>query len=76
MYSKIVYISIYSQIVKYSKIRGGGPTAPISPSPYPQTKTPAAKLASQSDAHMKTEVEIKFLYYPLHIYRYALSCFT
>ena len=50
----------------YSKIRGEGLTAP--PSPLPQRKPPAAKFASQSDAHVKTDAEIKFLYYPLYIY--------
>ena len=68
IYSKIVYISIYSQIMIYSKIRGEGLTAP--PSPLPQRKPPAAKFASQSDAHVKTDAEIKFLYYPLYIYIY------
>ena len=52
----------------YSKIRGEGLTAP--PSPLPQRKPPAAKFASQSDAHVKTDAEIKFLYYPLYIYIY------
>ena len=53
----------------YSKIRGEGLTAP--PSPLPQRKPPAAKFASQSDAHVKTDAEIKFLYYPLYIYIYT-----
>ena len=48
----------------YSKIRREGLAAPI---PLPQTKPPAAKFASQSDAHVKTDAEIKFLYYPLYI---------
>ena len=49
----------------YSKIRREGLAAPI---PLPQTKPPAAKFASQSDPHVKTDAEIKFLYYPLYIY--------
>ena len=49
----------------YSKIRREGLAAPI---PLPQTKPPAAKFASQSDAHVKTDAEIKFLYYPPYIY--------
>ena len=52
----------------YSKIRGEELTAPIPPSPSPQRKPPAAKVASQTDAHVKTDAEIKFLYYPLYIY--------
>ena len=32
---------------------------PLPPNPL------AAKFASQSDAHMKTDAQIKFLYYPL-----------
>ena len=33
IYSKIVYITIYSQMMRYSKIRKEGLTAPIPPSP-------------------------------------------
>ena len=50
----------------YSKIRREGLTAPIPP--FPKENPPAAKFASQSDAHVKTDAEIKFLYYPLYIY--------
>ena len=35
------------------------------PAPSPPKKTPAAKFASQRDAHMRTDAQIKFLYYPL-----------
>ena len=42
----------------------------------PQKKTPAAKFASQGDAHIRTDAQIKFLYYPLvieyHLYASAL----
>ena len=30
-----------------------------------QKKNPAAKFASQDDTHMRTDTQIKFLYYPL-----------
>ena len=39
---------------------GGGFTAPSSPPP-----PPTEKFASQGDAHERTDVQIKFLYYPL-----------
>ena len=35
--------------------------------PSPPKKTPAAKFASQGDAHVRTDAQIKFLYYPLVI---------
>ena len=41
----------------YSKI--GGLTAPLPPNP------PAAMFASQGDAHVRIDAQIKFLYYPL-----------
>ena len=49
--------------VIYSEIGGGGSlkrglTAPTS-------NPPAAKVASQGDAHVRTDTQIKFLYYPL-----------
>ena len=44
--------------------------------PPPKKKTPAAKFASQGDAHVRTDAQIKFLYYPLvieyHLYASAL----
>ena len=33
--------------------------------PPPQKNNPAAKFTSQGDAHMRTNAQIKFLYYPL-----------
>ena len=33
---------------------------------HPQPPPPAAKFASQGDAHVKTDAQIKFLYYPLN----------
>ena len=36
----------------------------------PTPNTAAAKLTSQGDAHMRTDTQIKFLYYPLNIYIY------
>ena len=44
----------------YSKI-GGGSLQPPSPPQNP----PAAKLASQGDAYVRNNSQIKFLYYPL-----------
>ena len=32
--------------------------------PHPK-KLPAAKLSSKGDAHVRTDTQIKFLYYPL-----------
>ena len=46
---------------------GGGYSA--SP-PLPPKKNPAAKFASQGDAHVRTDAQSKFLYYPLS------RCFT
>ena len=40
----------------------GGFTAPPPPSP---TIPSAAKFASQGDAHVKTDAQIKFLYYSM-----------
>ena len=44
--------------------------------PPPKKKTPAAKFASQGDAHVRTDAQIKFRYYPLvieyHLYASAL----
>ena len=40
------------------------PTAP--PLPPQKKKTPAAKFTSQGDAHVRTNAQIKFLYYPLN----------
>ena len=38
------------------------------PLPLPSPTNPsAAKLASQGNVHVKTNAEIKFLYYPLHV---------
>ena len=53
--------SIYSKIVIYSKIRGGL-TAPPLPSP---ANLSATKFASQGDVNVRTDVQIKFLYYTL-----------
>ena len=50
----------------YSKIGGGlqrGLIAPPPPSPPPNP--PAAKFTSQGHAHLRTNTQIKFLYYPL-----------
>ena len=40
-----------------------GLSVPLHPQPTPP---PAAKFASQGDAHVKTDAQIKFLYYPLN----------
>ena len=40
-----------------------GLSVPLHPQPPPP---PAAKFASQGDAHVKTDAQIKFLYYPLN----------
>ena len=45
----------------YSEIGGGGLTAQ-------SLQPPAAKFQSQGDAHMRTNAQIKFLYYPLKHY--------
>ena len=37
-------------------------------SPPPPSNPPAEKLISQGDAHMRTNTQIKFLYYPLAMY--------
>ena len=52
---------IYSKIVIYSKI-GGAYTAPFL---LPIQIPPAAKFASQGDAHVRSDTQMKFLYYPL-----------
>ena len=78
IYSKTVYISIYSQIAIYSKNKrawGGGGLKhpfPLLPSPTlpPNKNPPVPKFTSKSDAHVETGAEIKFLYYPLYIYIY------
>ena len=43
---------------------GGGELKATAPPP-PLSNPPAAKFASQRDAHMRTDGQIKFLYYPL-----------
>ena len=53
--------SIYRKIVIYGKIRGAYSTPPSPANPA------AAKFASQSDVHVRTNTQIKFLYYPLHV---------
>ena len=35
----------------------------------PPSNPPAAKFASQGDAHMRAYAQIKFLYYPLYIFQ-------
>ena len=42
----------------------GGLTGPPPPSP---TNSSAAKFASQGDVHVKTDTQIKFLYYPMRV---------
>ena len=45
---------------------GGAFNGVLQRSPNPTTQNPpAAKFASQSDAHVRTNAKIKFLYYPL-----------
>ena len=44
-------------------LTAGAVSAPSPPTPPP---LPAAKFASQGDAHVKTDAQIKFLYYPLN----------
>ena len=36
--------------------------------PSPPPNPPATKFASQGDAHVITDIQIKFLYYPLICY--------
>ena len=48
----------------YNKIRGGLQLGVTAPPPPPPKKNPA-KFASQGDAYMRTDAQIKFLYYPL-----------
>ena len=52
--------SIYYKIVIYGKIRGAY-SAPFPPNPS------AANFASQGNVHMRTDAQIKFLYYPLRV---------
>ena len=40
---------------------GGGRAYSVSPLP-PPSNSPAAKFASQGDAHVRTDAQIKFLY--------------
>ena len=54
----------------YSKIVGGGGLTAQSSQP------PAAKFTSQGDAYMRTDAQIKFLYYPLtRLCLHAISLF-
>ena len=39
------------------------------PPPLPPQKTPGAKFASQRDAHVRTDAQMEFLYYPLGGYQ-------
>ena len=50
----------------YSKIGWGGLTVP--PAPLKKKTLPTAKFPSQGDAHMRTDAQIKFLYFPLSVY--------
>ena len=54
--------SIYDKIVIYGKTRRA--YSALFPSP---ANPSAAKFASQGDVHVTTDVQIKFLYYPLHV---------
>ena len=67
----------------YSKIEGGigcegrvdlqqGLIAPPPPSP-PSKKNPAAKVTSQGHAHVRTDAQIKLLYYPYVFRKNAIS---
>ena len=42
------------------------------PHPPSPPKPPAANFVSQGDAHMRTEAQIKFLYYPLPMFFYLI----
>ena len=54
--------SIYCKIVIYGKIRGAySAHSPFSPNPS------TAKFASQGNVHVRTDAQIKFLYYPLRV---------
>ena len=61
--------SIYSKIVIYGKIRGvySAPSPSLSPG-----NPSAAKVVSQGNVHVRTDVQIKFLYYPF-VSRYILE---
>ena len=52
---------IYSKIVIYGKIRRAYSAS--SPSRSPGNPS-AAKVASQGNVHVRTDAQIKFLYYP------------
>ena len=47
----------------YSKKVGG--CLQGTPPPPSHPNSPAAKFASQGEAHMRTDTQIKFIYYPL-----------
>ena len=54
--------SIYNKIVIYSQISADSSGLEHPPPPPPNSL--AAKFTSQGDAHMRTDAQIKFLYYP------------
>ena len=61
---------IYSKIVVCVRVRvrvWGITLQPglAAPPPPPPPNPPAAKFASQGDVHVRTEAQIKFLYYPV-----------
>ena len=51
-------------IVIYREIRGAYSGPSLSPSP---TNPSSAKFASQGNVHLRTDSQIKFLYYPLRV---------
>ena len=60
---KLMYSnSIYSKIVIYGKIKG----AYSARSPLPANPS-AAKFTSQGNVHVRTDAQIKFLYYSLQV---------
>ena len=46
-------------------LQGTPPPRAPPPPPPSHPNSPAAKFASQGEAHMRTDTQIKFIYYPL-----------
>ena len=60
--------SIYSKIVIYGK------KVELTATPSPSSTNPsAAKFASQGDVHVRTDTQIKFLYYTLRANIYIIK---
>ena len=60
---------IYSKIVGGKGVGWGGGVGGLQwglTAPPLPTKPPSAKFASQGNAHVRTDAQIQFLYYPLY----------